>query len=448
MNIVIIGNGKIGSELTKILCEKNHDVVIIDKNYSEINKIINNYDVKAIHGNGASYETQRKAGVDKADLLISVTPYDEINLISCFISKKLGVKRTIAIISNFDYHDNLDFFKINFEIDLIINPEKIVARSIVNSIIYPSYIKLKPFFYDEDNICLTSIDINKNNKYINKDLHHINKKNKSNALIYGVIRRNNFFIVNSNYILEKNDRIYLLGTYEDLNKILKTTDNYEDDIKSVIIIGGGKLSIYIANLLIALDIKVKIIEADINKCRFMINNTPKARIINEDGTLHDVLVEEGISSTDAFISITGTDEKNLFISMFASHCNLNKIITKIDDLSTTKFLEFNNSQIFISPKDIIANNIVKYIEQCEDAYNIDINVKKEFNVIKLKVKLQDTIINKKIKDINLHPNISIISIIRNNQIIIPSENDYIKINDSILIISLDKNIREIDNITC
>lgn len=450
MNIVIIGNGKIGKSLTKILSEQNHDIVIIDKNYSEINKVVNNYDVKAVYGNGTSYEAQRKAGVDNTDLLIAVTPCDETNLISCLISKKLGAKKTIARISNFDYHENLDFFKSSFEIDLIINPEKIVARNIVNELIYPSYIKLKPF-YSTDNLYLSYIDLNKNNKYINKDLNYINKKNKSNVLIYGLRRNNKFFIVDSNNTfntLKEDDRVYLLGAYDELNRILKSTDNYEYNIKSTMIIGGGKLGIYIANFLIDSEIKVKIIESDINKCKFMINNTPKTRIINEDGTVHEVLIEEGINNTDSFISITGIDEKNLLISMFASHCKIGKVITKIDNFLTTDFLEFNNLQTFISPKDIIARCILNYIEECNEIYNINIDsdIKENLKVIKFKIKPHDKVVNKKIKEITFLVNTSILSIIRNNQIIIPCENDVIKVNDIILIICSNKNERKIDNI--
>ncbi|MGL5694200.1 MAG: NAD-binding protein, partial [Peptostreptococcaceae bacterium] len=272
MNIVIIGNGKVGRKLTEILSNDNHDIVIIDKSYNEINKIINNYDVKAVHGNGASYEIQKKAGVDKADILIAVTPSDEINLISCFISKKIGVNKSIALISNLEYYNQLEFIQNNFNIDFVVNPEKSVANNIVNLILLPSCLRLKPFLNND--ISLVELDMNVNNKLVNRDISYINKKLKSNIIVYCIERGNQFLLPKKEFMLKEEDKIYLIGYNNDLKKLFKIIDAYEDEIKSVMIIGGGKLGVCLSNLLIGLDLRVKIIESDIQKCRFISSNVP------------------------------------------------------------------------------------------------------------------------------------------------------------------------------
>ena len=441
MNIVIIGNGKVGRSLTENLSQKNHDIVVVDIDYTKIHKIMNNYDVKAICGNGVIYDTQIKADVNKSDLTIAVTSSDEINLLSCIMAKELGAKATIARVSNIEYLYQLDFMMNSFDLDKIVSPEKIVSEEIINVLRYPNCLSITSF--KDENTKLIEVILEKNNKLINTKIVDINKKFKTNVLVYAVYRDREVFIPNSDFILEENDKVYIIGKYDDIQSLFLNTGILYDNIKSVIIIGGGNVSIYLANKLSDLGIKVKIIEKDIEKCRLITHLAPRSKIINEDGTIPDVLLEEGIRSADAFISMTDIDEKNIIVSMYASHCNVEKVITKINDTSTTSLLESSVLNTFISPKEIISSHIIKCIQEKE---YITKKVSYKMKVLEFKATKKDKVTGSLLRSLNIKPNIIILAIIRNNSIIIPANDDYIKNNDNIILITTNKFLRRLDNI--
>lgn len=447
MNIVIIGNGKVGRSLTENLSQKGHDIVVVDVDYTKIYRIINNYDVKAICGSGAVYDTQIKSDIDKSDLTVAVTSSDEINLLSCVLAKKIGAKNTIARVGNMDYLYQLDFMKESFEINKIVNPASLVSQDIINLLRYPSCLSIQSF--KNENIKLIEVILKENNKLIDTRIKDVNKKFKSKVLIYSVVRENNVFIPSFDFTLKENDKLYIIGTYDNIQSLFFNTGILKENIKSVIIVGGGKISVYLANKLTDLGIKVKIIEKDLNKCRSITHLAPKAKIINEDGTIQDVLIEEGIKNTDAFISMTGIDEKNIMISMYASYYKVPRIITKINDLSITSLLEFSPLKTFISPKDIISNEIIEYIQEKEHVRlneYITNKISEKIKVIEFIATNKDKITGISLRNLNIKQNILILAIIRNNSVIIPSNDEYIKVNDNVIFITTNKNIRRIDNV--
>ncbi|SCH64844.1 Trk system potassium uptake protein trkA [uncultured Clostridium sp.] len=447
MNIVIIGNGKVGRSLTENLSKKNHDIVVVDVDYTKIHKIMNNYDVKAICGNGVIYDTQVKADVNKSDITIAVTSSDEINLLACIIAKKLGAKATIARVSNIEYLYQLDFMMKSFDLDKIVSPEKIVSEEIINVLRYPNCLSITSF--KDESIKLIEIILKKNNRMINTKIIDINKKFKTSVLIYAVYRNKEIFIPNYDFILEENDKVYIIGKYNNIQSLFLNTGILHDNIKSVIIVGGGNVSICLANKLSDLGIKVKIIEKDIEKCRLITHLAPRSKIINEDGTIPDVLLEEGIRSTDVFVSMTDVDEKNIIVSMYASHCNVEKVITKINDISTTNLLESSDLTAFISPKEIISSYIIKCIQEKECTFLKEYMTKKvsyKVTVLEFEATKKDKVTGLLLKNLNIKPNIIILAIIRNSSIIVPTNDDYIRNNDNVILITTNKFLRRLDNI--
>ena len=331
MNIVIIGNGNIGKSLADILSKKGHDIVMIDSNYSKVNKIVDNYDVKAIWGNGTVYETQIKAGVDESNLTIAVTPSDETNLISCMIAKQIGSKKVIDKVNNIDYSPQIKFMKNNFNLDLLINTDKLVADEILKMLRYPNWLKIKPL--GKESLTISELVLKKGNKLINNRISDINKKYKANVLVYALFRENNVFIPSKEDILNEKDTVCVVGRNDELNSFFNNIGIIENNIKSIIIVGGSNTSVYLANQLSSIGIKVKIIERDLYVCKRLAQLASKAKIINKDATIQDVLIEEGINNTDAFISMTESDEENIIISLFASHFNVEKVITKVNNTS-------------------------------------------------------------------------------------------------------------------
>ena len=443
MNIVIIGNGNIGKSLADILSKKGHDIVIIDSNYSKVNKVIDTFDVKAIWGNGTIYETQIKAGVAESDLTIAVTSSDETNLISSMIAKQIGSKKVIAKVNNIDYSSQIEFMKNNFNLDFIINTDKLLAYEILKMIKYPRCLKVKPI--RKESLIMSELVLKKGNKLINNRISDINKKYKDNVLLYALFRENKIFIPSKDYILNEKDTVCIFGKNDKLNSFFDDIGIIENNTKSIIIVGGSNTSVYLANELSNMGIKVKIIEKDLNICKRLSQLVSRAKIINKDAKVQDVLIEEGINNTDVFISMTESDEENTIISLFASHCNVEKVITKLNDTSIINLLEFSNLNNFISPIDVISNEIEQYIIQENISKNI---LYDNVNFLDFKASKKDKVLGIPISKLKIKSDVTIVAIFRNGNLIVPTGNDYIKINDNPIIATKNKFLKHLDDILC
>ena len=443
MNIVIIGNGNIGKSLADILSKKGHDIVIIDSNYSKVNKVIDTFDVKAIWGNGTIYETQIKAGVAESDLTIAVTSSDETNLISSMIAKQIGSKKVIAKVNNIDYSSQIEFMKNNFNLDFIINTDKLLAYEILKMIKYPRCLKVKPI--GKESLIMSELVLKKGNKLINNRISDINKKYKDNVLLYALFRENKIFIPSKDDILNEKDTVCIVGKNDKLNSFFDDIGIIENNTKSIIIVGGSNTSVYLANELSNMGIKVKIIEKDLNICKRLAQLVSRAKIINKDAKVQDVLIEEGINNTDVFISMTESDEENTIISLFASHCNVEKVITKLNDTSIINLLEFSNLNNFISPIDVISNEIEQYITQENISKNI---LYDNVNFLDFKASKKDKVLGIPISKLKIKSDVTIVAIFRNGNLIVPTGNDYIKINDNPIIATKNKFLKHLDDILC
>lgn len=450
MNIVIIGNGNTGKSLAGILSKKGHDIVIIDSNYSKVNKIIDSYDVKAIWGNGTIYETQIKAGVAESDLTIAVTSSDETNLISCMIAKQIGSKKVIAKVNNIDYSSQIEFMKNNFNLDFLINTDKLVAYEILKMLRYPNWLRIKPL--GKESLTMSELVLKKGNKLINNRISDINKKYKDNVLVYALFRENKIFIPSKEDILNEKDTVCVVGKNDKLNSFFNDIGIIENNTKSIIIVGGSNTSVYLANELSSIGVKVKIIENDLYICKRLAQLVSKAKIINKDGTIQDVLIEEGINNTDAFISMNESDEENTIISLFASHCNVEKVITKLNDTSIINLLEFSGLNNFISPIDVISNEVEQYISQEDiinsNKYSSENILDDKVNFLDFKASKKDKVLGIPINKLKIKSDVTIVAIFRNGNLIVPTGTDYIKINDNPIIATKNRFLKHLDDILC
>ena len=359
MQIVVIGCGKVGRTLIEHLAIEGHDIVVIDNNPKNIEDIVNSYDVMGICGNGAIYDIQMEAGVNKADLFISVTSSDEVNLISCLIARELGAKNLIARVRNPDYASQISFMRDGLGISMMINPEKAAADEIARILKFPSALKVDQFA--KGLVDLAEIKVRNGSKLVGVSLSDLNRKFKTSVLVCALQRQQNVYIPDGRFSLEEGDKIHITASHRDLENFMVSAGIYERKIKSAMIIGGGRIAFYLSKQLAEIGIKVKIIDNDEKTCERLSAVLPKADIIYADGTDQDVLLEEGIEHVDACVSMTGIDEENVIISMYASKCNVPKVITKVNRLSIINMLESIGIESVISPKDITANQIVRYV---------------------------------------------------------------------------------------
>ena len=449
MKIVVIGAGKVGKTIIKHVALENHEVTIIDKSPKVVEQTVDLYDVMGIAGNGASYEIQKSARIDKADLVISTTSSDEVNILSCIVAKQLGAKATVARVRSYDYSNQINLISQKLGINMTINPELETANEITNIVNFPEAIMVESFA--KGKVELVEIFVPENSEIVGKNLLELHDLYKVQILVCAIERGEEVFIPDGKSVIHAKDKIYITSSKPKVKIFAQKLGLFDSKIKDILIIGGGKISLYLAETLLKNKYDVKIIEKDYNRCIELNELLPSATIIHGDGTDQDLLLEEGISSIDAIIPLTNSDEENIIISLFAAKQNAKKLVTKINKQSFVDLIETLDMTSVVSPKEITSHKILSYIRAKSNSHGSNVRtlyklVNGQVEAIEFKAKNDKKIVNICLKDITLKKNILIAAIIRENEVIIPGGNDFIKADDSVIVISKDHLLDDLSDI--
>ncbi len=450
MNIVIVGGGKVGYALASQLCSEGHDVTVIDNNSERTTLINDSLDVITFCGSGASYLTLKDAGVEEADLLIAATGADEINMLCCMVGKKVGAKHTIARVRNPEYHQQMFFLRDELGLSLAINPEQAAAAEISRMLRFPSAIKVEPFA--KGRIELMELRLKEDSPLDGVMLKDLRKKIQiSNILICAVERDDVVTIPTGNFTLQAGDRLTLIAPPQAAEAFFKFLGTFKRRVKNVIIIGGGRISYYLARQLSEVGIHTKIVERDETRCRELCELVPKATIICGDGADQELLREEGVMSADAFVALTGLDEENIILSMFAHKCNVEKVITKVSKTTYIDMLSSSALESFICPKDITSQQILQYVRAMQNSFGSSVEtlyriVGERVEALEFHVRESARVVGVPLKDIPLKDGLLIGAIIRRGRCIIPSGNDTIEPDDNVIVVTTDRGLCELDSI--
>lgn len=448
MKIVIVGGGKVGEFLCAALSTEGNDVILIEKNGKILERITNKTEIIGIVGNGANYDVQIEANVPECDVFIAVTEMDEINMIASIIAKKLGAKNTILRARNREYSSHMDFVRESLGITMMINPELEAAKHMANLIKFPSALSVESFVYGRVN--MVELEINEKSKLDNINLVEFKNQHKD-IMVMIILRGEHAFIPFGDSILKKGDRIYVTGGQKQLNKFYKAAGTYKEKIRSVMIIGGGRITDYLLTLLAPLKLNIKVIEHNETKAIELSSHFPEVVVINGDGTDQVLLDEERMETYDSVISLTGVDEENVINSMYAAKKDMKKIITKINRISLMKILGSVGLQSVVTPKRIIANSIIRFVRSLEESQGSDVEAlyrlaDDQVEVLQFKVKESSKIINIPLSKLNTKNNLLIAYIIRKRKVIFPDGKDVIKPKDYVVVVSANSYFNDIDDI--
>ena len=448
MKIVIVGVGKLGEYLAKSLVKEGHAVTLVDVDFTTSQDIINNEDLNYIDGNGLDVSVLKEAGVEQADLLISVMEQDEQNTMCCLLGKKLGAKHTIARIRTPEYANSIELLKEELGLTMTINPEKLTAQHIARILSIPSALNATIFF--KGRIQMISVKV-KEKKYLDGiTIANLNKKLEGRIIVCAIERDNEIIIPRGNTKMQVNDILHITGTPTNINEFLKLV-GLDDKTRKVIISGGSSTAVYLAKYLDEMGMATKIIEINEERANLLSKLLPNTLVINGDASNQELLYEEGIEECDAFVSLTSIDEENIVYSMFAAMQQVPKIITKVNHINLEGIIEKAAIDTVVTPHKIATNTIVKYVRamqygensSCESIYKFDDD---KFEMVEFKVTNIFEKINCKIKDIELKDGVLITAILRGKNIIFPSGNDKIFENDTIVIINNESKIQELNDI--
>ncbi|MBE6877356.1 MAG: Trk system potassium transporter TrkA [Ruminococcus sp.] len=450
MNILIIGCGKAGSILTQTLCKEGHDVTVMDIDSEVVTSVIDNFDVQAVEGNGLIVKNLLEAGVQDANVIIAMTESDETNIMCCMMSRKLGARHSIARVRNPMFSEQMVFMREELDISMMVNPEYQTANEIARMLRYPNALHVESFAGGR--MELAELRVSPGGIMDGLMLSALPSKLKLRFLVCAVMRGEECLIPDGSFMLHANDRIYMTAAHSDLSKFYKQFGDMKNRIKTVLIVGGGKISYYLVRQLLELGMQVTIIEQDMNRCEQLSDWFSKAEVICADGTDQNVLLEEGLANADACITLTGIDEENIILSLYAKKIGVDKIVTKINRTSLLPISDSVGLENIVSPKNTTAALILQYIRGKENSESSD-NITSLYRLADDKLEAIEFIIRKNaryigipLKQLRTNRGSLIAGIIRNNKRIIPSGDDCLKLNDSVIVVTTSQKVSCLDDV--
>ena len=450
MNVVIIGNGKMGSTLCDLLVDEGHDITVVDNKPAALKKVIDRQDIMCVEGNGATVAVQQDAGVNKAGLVIASTPSDELNMLCCLIAKKLGAKRTISRVRNPEYFGQINLIKDDLGLSMVLNPELSTAEEILRMLVFPAAAKVEVF--QKGRLELVEHVVPETAPVVGLTLAEVYKKIKIQCLICAVQRDQEIYIPDGQFILQKGDRIHICAAHKEIERFFHTNGVLKTKIKNVMIVGGGRIAYYLTQSLTNMGMHVKIIECNPDICNMLAELLPKAIIINADGSDQEVLLEEGIENVDAYVALTGLDEENIIMSLYGAQNSHAKVITKVNRDSYIELANQLGLDSVVSPRHLATNYLLGYIRSLkntagssiESLYNL-VGNRVEAAEFRVRDKIEG-LVGIKLREMKLKKNILICAILRNREIIIPNGNDSISVGDSVIIVAKEHKFSTIKDI--
>ncbi len=450
MKIIIVGCGKVGYTLAHNLADEKHDITLIDKSQSVIDNVLSMVDCMCVVGNGAIQSVLLEAQVDKADYLIACTDSDEINILTCLMARKSSNCRTIARIRNPEYAKQIEYIMQEMDISMTINPELATAREIARILRYPKSISSDSFFKGRLNTLM--IKIPDNSKVIGMKLMDINKTLNCNILVCAIEREDDIIIPNGNSIIEKGDKILFAAEHSNVVNFFKVIGYDYKQVNSYMIIGAGRITHYLIDILLKNNVKsnIKVIDIDKSSCDKIAEKYPEISVVKADATEKNLLLKEGIHDVDAFITLTGMDEQNIILALLANS-EKTKTIAKINHLNFVDSLKDLQLGSIVNPERIAANIMLSYVRASINSRNSNIEtLYRLFNdrveVLGFKIKNESIVTNIKLKDLKLKPNVMIVGIFRKGSVIKPNGFDEFYVGDSVVIITKDNVFNDIVDI--
>ncbi len=449
MQIVIVGGGKVGTALVRSLSQEDNNICIVDVKPDVVHQLATENDVMGMVGNGASYSVLKEAGIETADLLIAVTEHDELNLLCCVIARKASKCQTIARVRNPMYSQEKRFLQRELGLSMIINPEQTAASEIASLLGFPSALGIDSFAGGK--VEMIRFRIPQESRLDGMTLKDVNSKIDCQFLICAVDRSGQVEIPRGDFILRSGDLVSLVTSRKSAKYFFEKIDMNTNRARNTMIVGGGKITLYLAKMLDNLGIAVKIIEKNPERCLELSEELPRATIVNGDGSDEAFLKEERIDTMDSFVALTNMDEENILLSLMAKKKVSRKVVTKINREQLNEVIHNLELDSVVYPKLLTAQKILRYSRATKNS--IGSNVKTLYRMYDDKVEALEFYIteNSKItgiplRQMKLKKGLLISAIIRNDKLIIPDGQTEILPGDSMIVVTTMLGLQDAQNI--
>ena len=451
MNIIVVGCGKIGYRLVAEFVNEGHDITVIDTDNPTVEEITNIYDCMGVCGNGVDCNVLESAGAREADLLVSVTNSDELNMLACFLSREMGTKNTVARIRNPEYNgDSLAFMRHKLELSMAINPERLMAQELYNILIIPSAFKVD--YFARRNLEMIEVRLKPESSLCGKKLSKIRENQKEEFLIAAVLRQGELIIPDGSFELKAGDIVSIAASPGDMQKLLQGLGLLKKQARNIMIVGGSKTAYYLADMLLASGNEVRIVEKNLDRCRELSETLPKdAIIIHGDGSNRELLLEEGMRSLDAFLCLTELDEMNILTSLFVSRQNVPTVISKVNKSELVDVAESMGLDYTVSAKELTAEILLRYTRALGNSRGSAVETL--YKIMDGNAELLEFIAQSDcslngiaFKDLKIKKSTRIAGIIRGRKTIIPSGEDCMLSGDKVIVVTAIKGLDDLNDI--
>ena len=435
MNIIVVGDGKVGYTLAEYLSKDGHDVTIVDKNRHALQKASETLDVLCVMGSGANLRTLIEAGAETADVVIAATTNDEMNMVCCLAAKQLGARYTIARIRDPEYTESLTLLQDKLDIDQVINPERATAQEISRLMRFPFAINVESFAHGR--VEMVEFRVEEKDRIDGIPLSQLHTK-YPHVQFTAVLRGDDALIPDGSFQILVGDRLYVTGDRISVTAFFKQLGKDTQKVKNAVLIGGGHVSYYLAKTVAGMGIHLKIVEMQEEKCRSLSESLDNAIIINGDGTDRELLESEHIRDHDALICLTDRDEENLVTGLYGVRVGMRKVIVKINRLETMDIIGDMGIDSVVSPKLATANVILRAVRARSHSQNSVIE--KVYPLLADRAEAYEFIaleganyLNIPLNRLHIKKGVLVSLIVRGRQIIIPFGSDHIEVGDAVIL---------------
>jgi len=450
MNIIIVGNGKVGFTLAEQLSQESHNVTVVDYEEGSLQRASDMLDVMVVRGNGVSAVTLQEAGAASADLLVAATNSDEVNMVCCLTAKNLGTRQAIARIRNPEYTRSLTDLRRNLKIDWVINPENTTAVEITRLLRFPAAANIETFC--RGRVELMGFRLQEGDFLLGKPLYALSPQVKKLSLLFCAADRDGRLVIpNGSFVPQVGDQLYMIGEPVSLDQFFRLLGRNAPQVKNVFLVGGGKISMYLAHILDRMGMRLTIVERDPERCRLISERFPRAMVVCGDGTDQEMLESERFSAFDAFVALTDRDEDNLIISLYALQQGLPKIVAKCNRQNYAGIARAVGLDSVISPKFITASHILRLVRGMQNTQGSVMNSLHRIaggkaEAIEFTVGPSTRHLGVPLKDLSLKSGILIAVIVRGKDIIIPEGSSYLTADDSVILIAQPGTVLDLNDI--
>ena len=429
MRIVVAGAGKLGYSVAELLADDEFDVVVIENDPKRKDVVQNSLDVLVIEGNACSPTTFRDPDIRNADVLIACTDSDEVNMITCMMAKKNGVKHTVARIRNVDYAINSpEMLNSEMKVDLILNPERITAAEIDHILMTPSALNVDDFA--DGKVRMFEAKLKENSPYANIPLKNL--KIPSDILVAMLFRKHKMIIPRGNDVLLPGDNVYFVGKQEAILAFEQQFTNTYEKLEKALIIGAGRTGRFLAPMLEKQGLMVKVIEKNKERCQMLASMLENGLVLCGDGTDIDLLNEEGVAEADVVVCITEDDKLNLLLALLAKHLGAKKTIVRVTRNEYIELMEKVGVDVVLSSRLLSAGEVLRFVRK-GGIVSVSLLEGAQAEALEIIVGAGSEVEGKALRNITLPQECLVCAIVHENEAIIPNGDTVLHANDRIIL---------------